>query len=671
MTMIGNGTAKALDTSKYPRLFGRFEQGRLQLRNRIVHASMTTRRVKACAATPEMIQYYANRARGGAALVVTEPLSMAHHQNLAHKVRVWTGENDEALRRWAEAVESEDCRLLGQIQDSGRGRHERGRNPDAVGVSALPDDLSWTVPHVLTIDDIERMIDEFATSSQRLEHCGFSGVEISAGHGHLFHQFMSPWSNLREDAYGGDLGGRLRFVRELIAAIRARTGSGFLIGLKLPGDDGIAGGIGPADAAVIARSLTQSGAVDYVAFCQGAHARTLDWHIPDMHWPRATWMPLIRELRQSLPDVPVLALGLITDPAEAEGLLERDEADLVAIGRALVTDPAWPLKSSQGREAEIRYCVSCNTCWGQIVDHHPLACDNNPRVALPDEVDWWPAPASTRRRIVVVGAGIAGMEAAWIAGARGHDVTVFGATAEVGGKTRLHARLPGGESLSSIYDYQYLAARKAGIRFELGVRATLADIEAARPDLVVLAAGATMLWPRSLPAEWREEELIPDLRALMVDLLDITQPQGGTAVIFDQDHTEGTYAAAEFIARLYERVVLVTPRERIAVDVPLVTSLGIYRRLTRLGIEIVPLSELAAESRLEEAVVSCRNVYTGDVREIEDVSLLTYSTPRAAEDALAGACRARGFEVRTIGDCHAPRTVLAATSEGHALGNAI
>jgi 2,4-dienoyl-CoA reductase-like NADH-dependent reductase (Old Yellow Enzyme family) len=479
-----------MDSARYPHLLAPLRRGRLELRNRLAHASMTTRMARDGRVTQALIDYHANRAVGGAGLIVTEPLSTASHQRLPHKVRAWNDDDLDGLTRWAEAVERHDCRLLAQVQDPGRGRHERGRSPAGIGPSALPDDLSWSVPRALKPGEIRRMIEEFAGSARRLERCGFSGVEISAGHGHLFHQFLSPWSNRREDEYGGDFTGRLRFLAELVTAIRQSCGGGFLLGLKLPGDDGVPDSIGPALAADIARVLCQGQAADYVCFTWGSHARTLDWHVPDMNWPRAPFAAVTAELRRAIPDTPVMAVGLITDPAEAEGILAQDKADLVALGRPLVADPAWLAKAADGRAGDIRYCVSCNNCWGTIVEQRPLACDNNPRVGAVDEADWKPSRTARNVRVVVVGGGVAGLEAAWIAAARGNHVTLFGASVEPGGSTRLHSRLPGGESLSSVYDYQQVMARRAGVRFELGVRASAQDVIALRPDTVLLATGS-------------------------------------------------------------------------------------------------------------------------------------------------------------------------------------
>ena len=303
------------DDSGFAALFTPFQLAGKTLRNRVAHASITTLSTPEGKVTEREIRYHANRAAGGAALSVTEPLGMMRHQARLPRVQVWRQDDPDGLKRFAEAVESQDCRLIGQIQDAGRGRHFPGRNPEAIGASALPDDLSWTVPRPLTPGEIHDLVEQVAESAAHLQDCGFSGVEISAGHGHLFHQFLSPHANQRDDEYGGDWDGRTRFVAELVAALRAACGDGFIVGLKLPCDDGVAGSVGPPEAAIIADRLTAPGNVDYVCFAGGAHARTLEMHTPDRHGPPMPYMDVISDLQKSVNGVPVMALGRITDPA--------------------------------------------------------------------------------------------------------------------------------------------------------------------------------------------------------------------------------------------------------------------------------------------------------------------------------------------------------------------
>jgi dimethylglycine catabolism A len=264
---------------------------------------------------------------------------------------------------------------------------------------------------------------------------------------------------------------------------------------------------------------------------------------------------------------------------------------------------------------------------------------------------------------------VAGMEAAWVAAARGHEVTVFCSSPDTGGKTRLLAALPGGESLSSIYDYQRLAAKRAGVRLELAWRAAASDVLGLAPDAVVIASGASMSWPRRFPQQWQQDGILLDLRSCMAALASVTHPQGGTAVLYDMDATEGTYSAAERLRALYDRVVIMTPRDRIADDVPLVTRLGVLRRFAHLGIEVLPLVEPDAASQWEEAALCYRNVYTGKLGRIDDVALFTYATPRIADTELADELQSRVPVLHVIGDAYAPRTTLAATAQGHDVGH--
>lgn len=639
----------------FPTLFSPLQVGRRTLRNRIALPATLTNFGARHRVTERWIDFLAERAKGGAGMIITEVIAV-DPTALAHGAIVtgYDPANDDGFRRASAAVEGAGACLVGQLWHPGR---QQLWSPvySPKGISDQPDAYSWTVPHVMSTEELRQVGDEYVAVAERLKRCGFGGVELHGAHGYLITQILSPWSNRRTDRYGGTLENRVRFVREVAAAIRQSCGADFVIGLKMPGDEGVAGGIDPAEAERITAAL--AGVPDYFAYSQGNFTVSLENHVPDLHFRRGHFLDIHKRLRPAAAGTPVMALGRIATPAEAEAALAEGAGELVGLTRALIADADWPAKARAGQVDDIRPSTYDNFAWGEIHAGKPIVEVHNPQLGHKGESGWRAGPAAKRYRLVVIGAGPAGMQAARIAAEAGHEVTLFGASQHFGGKLRWEAALPGHAEYAQLIAWMQRRLQAARVKLELSHAASPADVLALEPDRVIVATGSHQRRPENFEGEGRCARDWP-LRA----------SGAGTAVLFDMDHSAATYAVADALAQQYRQLVVLTPRTQLARNVNYCSAIGVHRRLYEANARIV----LAAEPvRLSHGVLAWRNVFTGRSGEIPEVALFVWSTPRVADDAIAAPLRAAGVDTRLAGDCAAPRNLFCAIHEGEALALAL
>jgi len=634
-------------------LFEPIQLGRFRARNRVCLVATLTNYAKDHEVTQRWISFLVERARGGVGTLITEliavdPAALAH----GGIVLGFDDRNDTGFRRAADGVREAGGLLIGQLWHPGRQQlWSPVRSPR--GISERPDAFSWTVPHVMSTAELHALVDRFVEVAERLHRAGFNGVELHGAHGYLLTQLLSPWSNDRRDEFGGSVENRTRFVREAARRIRDRCGPEFVIGLKMPGDEGVRPGIDPDESRRIAECIAGDRVLDYLALSQGNFSLSLENHVPDVHFNEAHFQELSARLRPHVTPLPLMSIGRIAHPGVAADMVRDGVCDLVGLSRALTADSNWVRKAQAGDLGAIRPATYSNFAWGEIQGGRPLIEENNPELATVGEADWGPGRSSSPKRVVVVGAGAAGLEAAWVLAARGHAVTLFGRGESAGGKLGLLASLPGQAATREVIDWQLRQAERHGVRLRLGQVATVSVIAALEPELVILATGARQGLPEGLTLGDGESLRDAALRSLSI-------PPDATVMIYDLDQTAGTYAVADEIAKR-SRVVLVTPRPEFARGVNYCSAIGVLRRLHGAEVELVPASEVVSR---HAGGVTLRNVFTGRLTERTGIDRLLWSSPRQVDTALAAALTAEGIAFEAIGDCVAPRNLLCAIHEG-------
>jgi 2,4-dienoyl-CoA reductase-like NADH-dependent reductase (Old Yellow Enzyme family) len=652
-------------TTPYPSLFSPLQIGQRQVRNRVAVPATLTNFGQGNRITGKWGNFLIERAKGGAGLIVSEIIAV-DPEAIAHGAVVtgFDDSNDAGFREVAQGVHDAGALLVGQLWHPGRQQlWHPTKSP--MGVSEQPDALSWTVPHVMSGAEVRRVAAAYIAVAQRLHRCGFAGIELHGAHGYLIGQFLSPWSNTRRDGYGGEVEGRTRFVRDIAGGIRQSCGGDFIIGLKMPGDEDVPGGIDVEEAARLTEHLAKTGDVDYFAYGQGNFSLSLENHVPDLHFRPGHFIDIPKRMRAAANGVPVMALGRIGDPELAEKVVAEGYGDLVGMTRAHIADAAWARKAKAGQGADIRPSVFDNWCWGEIHAGKPLAEHHNPYLGLAGEAgaeeDLAPAPAG--KTIAIVGAGPAGSEAAWVAAARGHRVTLFGASQRAGGKLRLESELPGRADMAKLVNYQMHMCDRHGVHFSLGQQAGAGDVLALDPDAIVLATGASLRRPMNLEAA---ADPVMDAIAYVRENAGHEGNRGATAVLFDQDHGPATYGLADLLARQFDKLILITPRPGIGQNVNYCSAIGVHRRLHRAGVDILPAHDLIDYRRGD---VVCRNVFTEAETTLGGIDEVVFVTPRLANDALAGAFG--DIPIHAVGDCLSPRNLMAAIHGGHIIGTAL
>ena len=631
--------------------------GNITVKNRLVMASTTSALGQDGFVSDRNLAYYARRARGGVGTIVTEALHVHPASNIGYNsLQAYSDAHVPGLARLARAIKDGGAAAIAQIVHVGRQWHSLNSRQAPVSpspISSLPVFLEH--PHELTAEEIAEIVDAFGAAARRVREAGFDGVEIHGAHGFLIQQFVSGWSNKRRDEYGGSLDNRLRFALEVMAAVRRNAGDDFVVGLKWSAEEGVPGGLTLDRTLEIIPLLERTGRLDYFLISMGGFGN-IEFIHPTTHYGLSPFVHCAAAVKK-VSKLPVIAVGKIKFALEE--VLREGKADLVAMARPLICDPDLPVKIMEERQEEIRSCLSCNECHGRVWFNHRIGCAFNPEAG--NEIDGEVTRAAARKRVVVVGGGPAGCEAARVAALRGHEVILLERSSSLGGRINIAAALPDRDDYFAVPLFFTVQLDTLGVDVRLKTEATAETVLALEPDAVVVATG-TRPWLPDIPGAasasvWQMEQVITRAPEL-----------GRRVVVLDYDHHVAPMATADLLATRGIEVELVTPLPMVGAEVEINTQNVYYRRMAEHGVRI--RTNMVAVG-IKERRVLLENRFSGERAELTDVDAVVVCSPGAAEAGLAAALRSRVKELAVVGDAYAPRRLLAGIYDAYKAARAL
>ncbi|MEX2542027.1 MAG: FAD-dependent oxidoreductase [Trueperaceae bacterium] len=638
----------------YRHLFSPFDLGPLRLRNRIVCSPLTTNLgTDEGLSTERHFAFWRARARGGAGLVILDSsFPEMRGKGFASQVGIHSDETIPALRKIATALREEGAACALQIEHSGAQTTSQTSGHVPVAPSAIPDPRYGEVPHALTSAEIESVVESFGQAGRRIKEAGFDALEIHGAHGYLVHQFLSPYFNKRVDDYGGDIGSRTRFAREIIARTRQLVGSDYPILFRISARDGLKGGLEIDDAVRICEVLVDAG-VDVLDVSAGIGA-TSQIMGPPAGTPQGPLVDFAHRIKQTVA-IPVIAVGRILDANLANEVISQGKADLVALGRALIADPEWPNKVREERLEEITKCIGCCGCNAR--SRRPdIICLVNSRVGLEDMGE--PLPTDAPKRVAVVGGGLGGLEAARVAAQRGHAVSVWGAGDQAGGLFGLRSKAPGRAEFGDAVSMSLENLARLEVPYRDQPQGWEQELLAWAPDQIVYARSGTPL--QELPGKLCSH---PTLQA--IDVLDREEVPGRRVAVLGGG-VLGCEAALR-LAKAGKQVTIAGHGSKLAPDTHRSIQQHLIADLQALGVDVLlDFDSITADGR--DLLFHFADTRNRQVVASVDTIVLALGFEQAAPPDIL---QRLDTEIHVIGDAYGASDLAELVRAGALLGRAI